>query len=116
MMAAVLRRVRVAAPSPARARRLSHPSRSRARAPKHSPAPALSSSHPSPCPGPGPGLSDWATGTWEAVQTPAGEWVAECEIGAYGDTLAPGAYTVWVALGSPVGSGWGMDVGIITVD
>ena len=64
-----------------------------------------------------PASGDWVSGTWEPTQTTDGEWVAKCTIGAYGTkTLPVGEYVVWVALGLPVGSGWGTSVAPIIVD
>lgn len=64
-----------------------------------------------------PVSGDWVAGTWEPTQLSTGEWVADCTIGPSGaKTLPVGEYTVWVALGATVGSGWGEAVTTITVD
>lgn len=64
-----------------------------------------------------PSPGDWVAGTWEATQLSTKEWVADCTIGPDGAvTLTSGDYAVWVALGTPVGSGWGECVSAITVE
>ena len=58
----------------------------------------------------------WFAGTWESTPLSTGEWAADVAIGPTGaTTLTPGQYTVWVALGATVGTGWGEPIAIITV-
>lgn len=47
-----------------------------------------------------PVSGDWKTGSW--VQTPVGDWLAQCLVGPGGAvTLSPGIYYLWIQITDP---------------